>query len=165
MELSAKLTLTSPLLTQPTALRDGLAPVLRETTEKVIRLMQEAMREPKHGRNYRRGPLAQRSRSVTRGLGVRAPKTKGGFQRAPTGSGFHRASAAGEAPASDTGQASSSLVATIDGLQARIEGSEVLRRLDEGTRRIAPRPLVAPALERARPDFERKSDEAIKRLL
>ncbi len=163
MELSAKLTLTSPILTQPTAVRDALAPVLQETTEQAIRYMQEAMREPKTGRTYRRGGLGTRTAQVTRGLARREKKP--GLRRATAGGRIHRASAPGEAPASDSGAASGSLVAHIDGLHARIEGAEVLRRLDEGTSKIAPRPLVAPALERARPDFERKSEAALKRIL
>ena len=163
--MKATFTVTSPCLTDPNAVRSALAPVVKENAESVIRTMRELMNEPKHGRTYRRGALVRRASQTTRGLGLREKRTGSGNRLAIVGSRFHRASAPGEAPAADTGKAAASLVATVDGLTAHIEGAAELARLDAGTRKIAPRPLVAPALERVRPKFERDCEEALAKLV
>ncbi|MGB8509373.1 MAG: hypothetical protein WCD76_13370 [Pyrinomonadaceae bacterium] len=165
MKLKAKLQLQSPLLTQPGSLHASLAKVVHETAFDIERDIKEQMREPKSGRTYSRAAITRRASKVTRGLGLREYTTAKGFQRAVVGYKFHRASAAGEAPAVDHGAAIGSLQTVPDGLRATITGSQILEWLDTGTPRIAPRPFVRPALERARAPFERRVEDAIEELL
>jgi hypothetical protein len=165
MKLKAKLQLQSPLLTQRGSLHAALAKVVHETAFDVERDIKEQMREPKSGRTYARGAITRRASKVTRGLGLREKTTAKGFQRAVVANTFHRASAPGEAPAVDTGGAINSLITTVEGLRATIDGSEILGLLDTGTRKLAPRQFVRPALERARAPFERRVEEAIEELL
>ncbi len=163
--MTAKLEITSPLLTQPDALIEAFKTIVAETVRDMEADIKEQMRAPKSGRIYTRNN-GQRAARVKNGLGVREHKTAAhGFRRAAPGQRFHRASAPGESPAIDRGTLINSLHITGEGLHARIEGSEILRLLDEGTRHIAPRPFVRPAIERARPMLEKRIGEAIARLI
>jgi HK97 gp10 family phage protein len=68
----------------------------------------------------------------------------------------HQASAPGEAPASDTGALWKNITAEIDGKQAAItSNAEYSAALEFGTERIRPRPFMVPAMEKARPKFEK----------
>ena len=70
------------------------------------------------------------------------------------GSVFHTASAAGEAPATDTGFLINNIALVVDGdkygasVESRADYSEAL---EFGTRNMAARPFLQPALESARP--------------
>ncbi len=166
MRLTKTVQLDSPLLHNPEALRPALAKVVAETAFEIERDVKEQMRAPKGGRTYRRAPIVRRVSSVTRGLGLRERTTAAGRRQAIVGSKFHRASAPGQAPAVDTGVLVNSVRAVSKGLRATIGSSVAYAALlEEGTRRVAARPAFGPALERARPNFERAVDEAIRRLL
>jgi HK97 gp10 family phage protein len=81
----------------------------------------------------------------------------------------HRASAPGEAPASDTGR----LVNSINGTFEKGERAAIIRAgggivryarmLEFGTTKMAPRPFMFPAAERARRWIEERLKEALKR--
>lgn|GEM_PF-1582605 len=175
MRLIAKSQFSSPLLRSPQLLRPALAAVVSETAFDVERDVKEQMRAPKHGRTYRRGAITKRATKATRALGLRervlnrGQLSPEGFslerRRAVVGYIFHRASAPGEAAAVDLGAAVNSIRAKPRGLRAEINGSDILSLLEEGTRRVAARPAFGPAVERARPVFVRKADEAIANLI
>lgn len=69
----------------------------------------------------------------------------------------HRASAPGEAPATDTGRLVGSIQANIEGKSAEVSANtEYAAYLEFGTRTIEPRPFLFPALEQERPAWERR---------
>lgn len=62
----------------------------------------------------------------------------------------HRASAPGEAPATDTGRLVSSIQADMVEAEREVQvsaGTEYAKPLEYGTRHMAPRPFLLPALE------------------
>lgn len=60
----------------------------------------------------------------------------------------HRASAAGEPPASDTGRLANAITANIEGKSAEIvAGTEYAAHLEFGTLKMEPRPFLTPAVE------------------
>ena len=68
----------------------------------------------------------------------------------------YRASAPGEAPASARGRLAHGIVVESDGLSARVivgpsTGADYAAALEFGTARMAARPFLLPAIERARP--------------
>jgi HK97 gp10 family phage protein len=68
----------------------------------------------------------------------------------------HQASAPGQAPASDTTALWKNITSEIDGKQATItSNAEYSAALEFGTERIRPRPFMVPAMEQARPKFEK----------
>lgn len=164
MRIKTTVHLKSPLLQNPDSLRPALEKVVADKALEIERDIKEQMRAPKSGRTYRRGAITKRASKVTRGLGLRERTTKRGFQRAIVGNKFHRASAPGEAPATDQGAAINSILTKPKGLRATITGSDILRLLEDGAGKLAPRPLFRPALERARPGFVREVDETVRRL-
>lgn len=69
----------------------------------------------------------------------------------------HRASAAGEAPATDTGRLANSIQADIQGKQATVfTNLEYAPWLEFGTQKIEPRPFMVPAMKKERPKFEQR---------
>lgn len=67
----------------------------------------------------------------------------------------HRASAPGEAPATDTGRLVNSIKANISGKRAEIVAdTEYAAPLEFGTRTIEPRPFMVPAVEQERPKWD-----------
>ena len=67
----------------------------------------------------------------------------------------HRASAPGEAPATDTGLLANSIKAEIDGKKAEIVAdTEYAAWLEFGTQKMQPRPFMFPAMEKERPKWE-----------
>lgn len=69
----------------------------------------------------------------------------------------HRASAPGEAPATDTGRLANSIEADIEGKNATVfTNVNYAPWLEFGTRTIAPRPFMFPALEKERPAWDRR---------
>lgn len=86
-------------------------------------------------------------RSIQRGS-----KTGRTYKR---GSVSHRASAPGEAPATDSGSLASSIQRVDDGIQAAVgTGLEYGKMLEFGTRHILARPWLNPALEKNRQAWE-----------
>ena len=164
MRTTTTVKISEPILQDPERLSQALEKVVAEQAFEIERDIKEQIRAPKSGRTYRRGPITKRASKATRGLGLREYTTKRGFTRAIVGYKFHRASAPGEAPAEDSGAAIGSILTKPTGKSATITGSEIMRLLEEGTGRIAARPVFAPALERARPGFVREVDETVRRL-
>jgi phage gpG-like protein len=69
----------------------------------------------------------------------------------------HRASAPGEAPATDTGRLAGSIRADIEGKSAEVSANtEYASPLEFGTQKIEPRPFLFPALEKERTAWERR---------
>lgn len=69
----------------------------------------------------------------------------------------HRASGAGEAPATDTGRLASSIAARIDGKSAEVvAGVDYAAWLEFGTQKMQPRPFMVPAMEKERPAWNRR---------
>lgn len=74
----------------------------------------------------------------------------------------HRASAPGEAPATDTGRLANSIQADIEGKSATVfTNLEYAPWLEFGTRTIEPRPFMFPALEKERPAWNRRLDRIV----
>lgn len=69
----------------------------------------------------------------------------------------HRASAPGEAPATDTGRLANSIQADIAGKNATVfTDVQYAPWLEFGTRTIEPRPFMFPALEQERPAWNKR---------
>lgn len=92
------------------------------------------------GRVYRRGRFR---RGQSRGLG--------GFRARGEGRRFHRASAPGQPPAEDTGKLYREItVRRLKSGEYRVRfGARYAGYLEFGTNRIAKRPFVLPAIEKA----------------
>jgi phage gpG-like protein len=74
----------------------------------------------------------------------------------------HRASAPGEAPATDTGRLANSLRADIQGVRATVfTNLEYAPFLEFGTRKMAARPFLFPALEKERPAWNRRLNRIV----
>jgi hypothetical protein len=130
----------------------------------------------KSGRTYRRGPItaivgAKRAKEFTL-LGLKRARDHGPFKgknqaKFVVGFKLHRASAPGESPASDSSHLANSIRAKPAksdqrGVHAQLEVSAAYGLpLEEGakgtgkkrTGRIAPRPFIAPSLEKIAPEF------------
>lgn len=138
-----------------------------------IRIQQGA----KTGRVYRRGPIhkmvgARKAREF-QAMGLKRSKDFGPFrkgqQKFVIGFGFHRASAPGQSPASD----SSNLVNSIKGERAVVDARGVhalvsinaryAAILEHGGGYVAPRPFRAPALRKIDPKFQRGIDALVAR--
>lgn len=102
-------------------------------------------------------------RGVIQGKIQRGPKTGRLYQR---GNIQHRASAPGQAPATDTGTLVSSITfRRVSALTADIESRlAYAAMLEFGTARMDPRPAWTPAVEEKRPDFVRRVTNAIEAL-
>lgn len=169
MRITTTVQLNSPIL-QPGALRRELERLVAETASDIERDVKERMRAPKHGRTYRRGAITKRATKGTRGLGLRevvrnrAQMSPEGFslerRLAVVGYKFHRASAAGEAPAIDHAGVINSILTKPDGTRATITANNVAALLEYHMNR----PAFEPALEDARPGFVQRVDETIRRL-
>lgn len=104
-------------------------------------IKQRIQRGPKTGRTY------------TRGAGQNLSRT-------------HQASAPGEAPATDTGALASSITfRQVSRLTAEVESRLAYAYyLEYGTQRIAQRPAWIPALEKVRPEFNRRIEDALRKV-
>lgn len=127
--------------------------------------IKRSMHAPKHGRTYRRGSIGR----FKNGYKV---DSRGRFLAGGRGNKFHRASAAGEPPAVDTGR----LVASInhrlsaDRLTAYVGIQDVslvkyAKFLEYGTRTMSARPWLTPAIERNRKIVLNRIDQGIKRAI
>lgn len=74
----------------------------------------------------------------------------------------HRASAPGEAPATDTGRLANSIQADIEGKQATVfTNVEYAPWLEFGTQAMKPRPFMYPALELERPKWKSRLNRIV----
>lgn len=74
----------------------------------------------------------------------------------------HKASAPGEAPATDTGLLANSIQADIEGRQATVfTNTEYAPWLEFGTQSIEPRPFMFPAMEQERPKWEARLNRIV----
>ena len=74
----------------------------------------------------------------------------------------HKASAPGEAPATDTGSLARSLKANIEGKSAEVVAdTEYAAWLEFGTQDIEPRPFMTPAVEAERPKWEARLNRIV----
>ena len=74
----------------------------------------------------------------------------------------HKASAPGEAPATDTGLLANSIQADIEGRQATVfTNTEYAPWLEFGTQSIEPRPFMFPAMEKERPKWESRLNRIV----
>lgn len=76
----------------------------------------------------------------------------------------HRASAPGEAPATDTGRLIGSIRANVTGTSASVIVDTVYAAaLEFGTSTIEARPFLIPALERERPAWDRRLNQVVEK--
>lgn len=74
----------------------------------------------------------------------------------------HRASAPGQAPATDTGRLVGSITASINGKTAEVSASaEYATFLEFGTQDMEARPFLFPALEKERPAWDRRLSKVV----
>ena len=74
----------------------------------------------------------------------------------------HKASAPGEAPATDTGRLANSIQADIQGKQATVfTNTEYAPWLEFGTQDMEPRPFMFPAMEKERPKWEARLNRIV----
>ena len=74
----------------------------------------------------------------------------------------HKASAPGEAPATDTGRLANSINANIEGKKAEIVAdTQYAGWLEFGTQSIKPRPFMFPAMEQERPKWEARLNRIV----
>lgn len=134
----------------------------------VDRVMKRLIQKgPKTGRLYRRSSIKRRSTKGLRALGLRrAP----GSPKLVVGINYHRASAPGEPPATDTGRLVSSIAPRYDeaGMRATIGVHDenmvrYARFLEFGTRRMRPRPFVRPTYTLTKAGTDRRLTEAVAR--
>lgn len=150
--------LDAPLL-RPGALRLELERIVAKTAFDYEREVKEQMRAPKSGRTYRRGKIT-RAASARLPVGLRSYETAKGNKRVITGYKIHRASAAGEAPAVDLGGVINSIRTKPEGTNATIIAGNVAAILEYQMNR----PVFEPTLEKIRPGFNARIDEAVERL-
>lgn len=124
---------------------------------------------PKTGRVYRRGSIEKVVGARTaKQLGLsRGGTTRSGRQRFVVGSKFHRASAPGQSPASDTTNLANSIVAKPAQSDARGTHSLVTVNANYGAilehsgGYIAKRPFIAPSIKKERPKFLAAVDQLL----
>lgn len=74
----------------------------------------------------------------------------------------HRASASGQAPATDTGRLVNSIRSDVSGKSAEVSANtEYAAALEFGTSKMEPRPYLVPAMEKERPNFDRRIRQAL----
>lgn len=114
--------------------------MVRKVANDVVSDMVNSFGEPKTGILYRRGKGRKR---------------------------IHQASADGEPPAVDFGTLSNSIkIESVKTGTARVNiGAAHGVHLEFGTRKMAARPFVMPAVERAWPVFRKAVEELVKRLI
>lgn len=138
--MGLSVTLESRLPAVRAALRREMGVVVAKTAGDAERVAKESMTGPKHGRVYAR-------------------RLPGG------GVVFHQASAPGEAPAIDFGTLANSIEAVPEGplAWAVVVGAEHGLYLETGTRHMAPRPFMGPAIKAVTPAFVAATAAALAR--
>lgn len=158
MRVTARTELQSPIL-QPGSLRSAVERIVAQTTLDYEAAVKEQMRAPKHGRTYRRGRIT-RADSSKLPKGLKRYQTAKGNTRAIVGYKLHRASAAGEAPAVDTGNLINSIQGKPEGLIGRVVVGALYGAILEYKKN---RSVFEPTLERMRPGFIAAIDEEVSR--
>jgi HK97 gp10 family phage protein len=112
--------------------------------------------------------LADAVRMTAQGIRGNAQKliargTKSGaVYKSSVANRMHRASAPGEAPASDSATLVGSIRADVAGKEANVSANtKYAASLEFGTRNMEPRPFMVPAMESERPSWERRLREAV----
>ncbi len=156
-QLTAKMQVTTKLI------QAEVNKALYASAQHVVKEVKQSLRDGnKSGRIYNR-----RSTGKIRGNAVAFVNGKVERQGAFRG-GFHRASAAGEAPASDTGRLINSVIARFN----RIAGNEAFvyipnslvkyaKMLEFGTSKMAARPFFYPAFERSKEFIQKRLNQAV----
>lgn len=155
----------------PADLHRGLVQAVSASAAGIEQTMKTLiLRDRKTGRAYRRGAITKRSTKALRALGLRA--VAGAKPRVQTGSRFHRASAPGEPPASDTGNLVRNIgvIFADQGLTARVGVLSLsrvpyARALEFGTRRMRPRPFIRPTYMFEKANVQRRLKEAVETAL
>lgn len=128
----------------------ALDTIVQETALEIQGDAQESMSGEKHGRLYR-GKAITVGAKGKRGRGMMAAGMRARNGRVTVGYKVRRASAPGEAPAIDTGNLVNSLETRKTGVGSAVveAGAEYAAALEFGTRKMAPRPFLRPAADRA----------------
>lgn len=149
-------------LFQQAAFRRSLVQIVTRFAFAVESTMKISIQQgSKTGRIYRRGAIKKVVGARTaNSLGLRKAETAKGRQKFVVGFGFHRASAPGQAPASDSTHLVNSIKAeraTSDarGIHALITvNAKYAAILEHGGGYMAARPFVAPAAKKNEPKFQ-----------
>ena len=148
---------------------DGVAKAVKDTALEVIRDVKKRIkRGPKSGTKYWRVPgedglmrvyAGSPNAGVTKLVAVFKADGKQNLSLT------HKSSAAGEAPASDTGTLASSTYFTQSGKLSATVGSRLAYAywLETGTTKIKPRPSWTPAVEAAAPKLQKRIEDAIRK--
>lgn len=128
----------------------ALDTIVQETALGIQGDAQESMSGDKHGRLYKMKAMTVGAKGK-RGKGLIAAGMRARNGRVTVGYKVRRASAPGEAPAIDTGTLANSIQARKTGLGSAVVevGAEYGTHLELGTRKMAARPFLKPATERA----------------
>lgn len=115
--------------------------LVRTTVYRIEARYKGSLSGPRSGRTYRMGAITSR-RKANKGAVI-------GYK-------FHRASAPGEAPATDTGNLAGSIYARMTGKLVGETGStaEYAAALELGGAHMEPRPALLPAVKAEWPAFE-----------
>jgi hypothetical protein len=159
MRVSTKTEIRSPVL-QPAALKSAVEKLVERTAFDYERQVKEQMRQPKHGRVYRRGRITKAA-SPKLPAGLRTYQTAKGKRRAVVGYKIHRASAPGEAPATDSSILINSIKVKPEGTRAVITVGAPYGGVLEYKK---DRAVFEPTLERMRPGFLRDVNQEVNRL-
>jgi HK97 gp10 family phage protein len=154
--------ITAALQATHTALHRALGTAVAGAALLVESEMKRSLQQgPKSGRLYRRGSITKTRTKGLAGLGLR--RVKGQANRVIAGANFHRASAPGEAPATDTGYLVNHISAAIDQprLRALVGVQDVsvviyAPMLEFGTIHMAARPFVAPAWDKKKAEVAQR---------
>ena len=174
---SIKMTFTSRLPQVSAAVRQNVAAAVAKATEKVQANAQLAIQTgPKTGRYYRAGSVRGNYKTggsraaALKGMGLRGrANDKTGKTRFVIGSKLHRASAPGEAPASDTSLLANSIqvdtsrtASTLTGEVTVGSGYGAALEFGSSNGKVAARPFLQPAVDAVKEEFERDVAAALK---
>lgn len=131
--------------------------IVNRTIHRIEARWKGSLSGPRSGRTYRKGRIGRRMSRRLEGLGLRTYQTEKGATMAIVGYRFHRASAPGEAPATDTGNLANSIYARMTGKTEGEVGSnaECAPTLELGGAHMAARPSLVPAVRAEWPEFIR----------
>lgn len=137
--------------------------IVNATIRRIEARWKASLSGPRSGRTYRRGQIGRRMTKGLAGMGLRSYQTARGTTMAVVGYKLHRASAPGEAPATDTGNLGSSIYARMT---SRLEGevgatAEYAAALELGGAHVAARPALRPAVKAEWPEFVAALDRLI----
>lgn len=94
---------------------------------------------------------------------MRGPKTGETYKKTKP-KRTHKASAPGQAPATDTGRLAGSIQADVSGRRAEVyTNAAYAAPLEFGTTTIEPRPFMVPAMEKERPAFIKRLDAVVEK--